>query len=306
MIGSTGFQIASKLGGPKIGGYEALIAGLATTLKSFTEALNPGMMGEFNRAMMDLAATIGTALEPVFQALIPVVQNVAGTLLPAMQALAPVFTQVGQWFENILGPAALALSIILQALAPVVALVLEVSNAFYRNLMAVVTVILTVYQTLFQWLASLVNVSDFMKEFKKAMATAVSYVYLFAASIAKALGANEFIKNLIDNLTPKQGVAHAATSSSIQNFESISKDMASAAFIASGNGNIGKEADLGDVIKELKLLQEGKGTWMQTVQDIKEVLDKMLDAIKNPGKAAQDAAKKVGGWFEKQWDNLWK
>ena len=65
-------------------------------IQKYVSIFDPAIVDAFNFAMEELMATIGRALVPVFEAVIPVVRQFTRTLAPVLDQLAPVIAQLAQ------------------------------------------------------------------------------------------------------------------------------------------------------------------------------------------------------------------
>jgi hypothetical protein len=57
---------------------------------SFTKLLNPALVQQYNIALANLGATVGTAFEPLIEALIPITEVLSDELAPIMAELGPI------------------------------------------------------------------------------------------------------------------------------------------------------------------------------------------------------------------------
>ncbi len=160
-------------------------------MAQFAEVAAPGVMYEFNRALKDLQATVGTAFVPFFQAMIQITRQVAGELFPAMQALRPVFSALANVVGAVVVPVAKAFGEILTALMPfftsltvVLRSVIAVAGALLApvvSLLKVVASLGSIWETLLAPLARLVAVAARLWE-------AFNPVVLILKGLATVLG----------------------------------------------------------------------------------------------------------------------
>lgn len=93
-----------------IAGGVAIAAGAVTVgfeqllgkLQGFVGAISPATIEFFNRALLDLNATIGSGFLSVFQDLTQVINQAAAVIKPLIQQLAPLIKQVADYLGNML------------------------------------------------------------------------------------------------------------------------------------------------------------------------------------------------------------
>ncbi len=301
-----------------------LIAG-GESIGQFVGALNPGLMIQFQRTLQDLYAVVGTALEPVMQAIVPLLQEVGNTLYPIAkqfaEVLKPFLEAAAELTESLvkisgtvmeaLLPLIDVLATTLGGLAKIVAAVVD----FGRSLIAGLTELMgALYKSIFG-----INLFDATKgfrelldEFAVGVRKTLNALLLMAAMVAKFFGADSFIKGLIEANKPKpQGQAvglAAAQNPSYQSIESLGKQMALQAAIATagvGKGKKNQDELAADMLKQLEDINNGNGDinkvlagLPQTLQDLPTAIkDAIVEALKFVGVKGKAAAEEVAGGF---------
>ena len=94
-------------------------------LEGFVRLFNPGITDRFQQSLDNLGATIGSAFVPVFQAATEVVRRWTSILAPVMASLTPIIRQFSDILGNILVKALTQLGSVLNALVPIVSILLE-------------------------------------------------------------------------------------------------------------------------------------------------------------------------------------
>jgi len=314
-VGALGgiFQsVAAMVAGPmaKIGG--ALIGG-AESIGQFVGALNPGIMVQFNRVLQDLNAVIGTALEPIMQAIVPLLQEVADVVLPIAQKFAAILRPFMEAIAPLVSAFISLAATVMDAMMPV----LDMLATALGGLAKMFTVIVDYWTKIFRAFVELAGalfkgltgmdfadankgLKQLFDDFASGMKKIASTMILVAAMIAKQFGATSFIDGLIKAHQKKpegQAVGLAAAQNpAFKSIESLGRDLSLQAAIAtSGAQPQRKIEDVGiDMLAELKKINEGKATLEDVLKNLPEILKsipKALDAL--PGQMAE-ALKNLG------------
>lgn len=123
---AAGFAaVASATVGPIIG-----MVGLANSISSFVETVNPGLVQQLNMTMRDMTAVIGTALNPVLQGLVPMIRQFADTLLPAARAVVAPLQRMMAAVAPLVSVYSRLFGVLMDALMPVVELIANVFEMF--------------------------------------------------------------------------------------------------------------------------------------------------------------------------------
>jgi hypothetical protein len=228
------------------------IEGIVTASKSWVEALAPNTIDNFNQAIRDLQATLGYAFQPIFTIMADTFRQVAGIILPLMEALRPVIESLTNTISESL-----------------------------INVIKVFATILTALAPLFKTWAD---------AFGNIMNTVIKSFILLVAYIAKLLGQDKVVADIIKTLEekPKAGLKAAATDVTTKNFETIARDMAIASANAAGAGKKEDEPKkLEDVISALKDIMKGDeaaiAAWSPLFRDIKAGVDTLVSIAKGAG-----------------------
>jgi len=285
-LAATGIAAAAATGpfialGAAAGAVTKPFEMLGNALGPFVEALNPSVMEAFNFALKGLKATIGVAFLPVIQVFTTAMRAVAGALLPLMQQMAPVLQALASALTGVLLVAVQTIADLFVSLMPIVSLFVDLFGALAEAF----KVFLVVVRTLIQMVLGLFgggDLKDISKQFRDALMSVVKYLVIFAAYLARLLGVGgDFISGLMKNLqqviNPPAGAAPAPSDVGIKGFESISKEMAVAAFGAQGGGGAAAPKEI-DFLKDIKQALEE-----MSKRDPQAVVDKAIAQIKEWG-----------------------
>jgi hypothetical protein len=268
------------------------IQGIGGQISQFVDALNPALVAQFGRAMRDLTATIGVALEPAFKVLTTVTRQLGAVLLPIMQKLAPIVQQFGEMIGKVAGTYLNAFASVLQTLMPVFQMFADVMDALTPVLQAGIAI----YNGLFQAIASVVrsfaemlglDMESGFKTFREGMEKLAEYAILAGAAlmrwISPAMGA-KFIEGLRTALTGQgvdkkdnTGIA-AAINPTIGNLASFGQTVSRASLIAGSAATDQPKTTeqwLEQTLKQLETMEKGGKT------SFDELRDKLVEAISN-------------------------
>jgi phage-related protein len=189
--------------GAAAAGMEQLIS----VMKGYAGAAAPAVIFEFNRALRDLSATVGTAFVSFFDAMIGITRQVAGALYPAMQRLTPAFTALAQLVGAVVLPIADLVADILSTLAPILRLLVDVltgTQIIFNALLLPLRLMQEVMGEVLSALDPFLELIEAMNTELGAVLEAVTAV--FKAAIAtvfdfiKALFAGFSLKGVMDGL----------------------------------------------------------------------------------------------------------
>lgn len=259
-----------------------MVQGLAGKIGSFVDAVNPGIMVQLDMATRDLTAVIGTALAPIMQAIVPIIKDLASAFLPVARAVADAFGSIIQS----LGPAIDAITEIFfiaaatwmpiiemigdifTTIAPIFTALAAVAKAIWLAFGTLVTALVGIMRDLFGF-----NVGDVLKDFAEgvqvAMNNLIAVLVRGIASLLKFFGftsalsnLTKFFKGLAAPKASAEGIA-AAQNAQVKSIESVGRDAALAAVIASvvPGGKAGKKPEdfYADMVAELEGIG-GNGT----------------------------------------------
>jgi hypothetical protein len=288
-----------------VGSAVSGVMSAVSSINSFTEALNPSAVLVFQQALYDLTAVVGVALEPLTQALTAITREVGAILLPIMEELAPLFQAIGQTLQTVFTLLSEMSRVFQPLIAPLVQalnFLLEALRVVIQPMIALWTVVRTVVETLVQAVRRLVSslfpdinlnaalggIRDFVNEL-------IKYTLLVTAHIAKWLGADSYIDNLIKNLDRRDrkdatglGAAKNATISTLPAFVNA---VATSAFTATETkepGQSPEEAWRRQTLAELERLRNGQETALDRLGN------RIVDAITGQvGRAAAAATAPV-------------
>jgi len=104
-LAGEGANIAALAGGAPAAALKLFTDGLESAtadMAKFVDALSPGTVMVFDKAMLDLFATIGQALEPALVVFTELIERVADVISPLMQALAPILKDLADIVGTVL------------------------------------------------------------------------------------------------------------------------------------------------------------------------------------------------------------
>ena len=291
-IAKAGGAAASAAAGGMAAGAAALAAapvaflemvqGLAGKIGSFVDAVNPGIMVQLDMATRDLTAVIGTALAPIMQAIVPIIKDLASALLPVARLVAETFGRIIESLQpaidaitEIFFIAAATLMPIVEmvgdiftTIAPIFTALAAVAKAIWLAFGSLVTALVGIMRDLFGF-----NVGDVLKDFAEgvqvAMNNLIAVLVRGIASLLKFFGftsalsnLTKFFKGLAAPKASAEGIA-AAQNAQVKSIESVGRDAALAAVIASvvPGGKAGKKPEdfYADMVTELEGIG-GNGT----------------------------------------------
>lgn len=259
-----------------------MVQGLAGKIGSFVDAVNPGIMVQLDMATRDLTAVIGTALAPIMQAIVPIIKDLASALLPVARLVAETFGRIIESLQpaidaitEIFFIAAATLMPIVEmvgdiftTIAPIFTALAAVAKAIWLAFGSLVTALVGIMRDLFGF-----NVGDVLKDFAEgvqvAMNNLIAVLVRGIASLLKFFGftsalsnLTKFFKGLAAPKASAEGIA-AAQNAQVKSIESVGKDAALAAVIASvvPGGKVGKKPEdfYADMVAELEGIG-GNGT----------------------------------------------
>ena len=259
-----------------------MVQGLAGKIGSFVDAVNPGIMVQLDMATRDLTAVIGTALAPIMQAIVPVIKDLASALLPVARLVAETFGRIIESLQPAIDAITEIFFIAAATLMPIVEMVGDIFTTIapiFTALAAVAKAIWLAFGTLVTALVGIMrdlfgfNVGDVLKDFAEgvqvAMNNLIAVLVRGIASLLKFFGftsalsnLTKFFKGLAAPKASAEGIA-AAQNAQVKSIESVGRDAALAAVIASvvPGGKAGKKPEdfYADMVAELEGIG-GNGT----------------------------------------------
>ncbi|HEY1191124.1 MAG TPA: hypothetical protein VGE74_26050 [Gemmata sp.] len=239
------------------------LLGVVNAVMPFVQALAPSVVNEFNAAMKDLQATIGSALIGIVQVAASVVRELGGVLLPVMQQLEPIVTAaanaIGTVFVGVIRLAVVPL----QLLVPVLDLLVGLLSEYGKLLGDYTAIAAALAKTLVSLLHSFFgtdtkNLKEIFKQFFDVVRQVVKALITLAATLAVAAGAAGFVNRFADALGQEAkerderagGLKAAGTNPNFVDAAGIAKSAQLAAFTAQGSSG-GREKTDTEYLKEL-------------------------------------------------------
>lgn len=241
----------------------------------FTQAVDPALVAELNRAFRDLDAVIGQAMRPIVDQARELVRYLAGALMPLMRRLEPLVAdltgKIGlQLKESISKFVTMLDALPWEAIRDALGGVLDIFHDVGAALSAFASVALQAVKDLLGGVVGSAGgtVKDLMAQVRQAVQEALRAVITFAAQLMKAVGWMGGVEALVRGLTAaSQNRLHRAEDSTgmavasgamIKSIQDLAKGVYESAFVASAYG--GQKADpqqqmvafLGDIAKDIE------------------------------------------------------
>jgi hypothetical protein len=294
---------ASALG-PRVEFLSTLIQALLPVIQVLADVW--GMMEQATRPILNifivLAQALGALVQIVVAALQPALEafNVLMMLLqPALLGIQVVAMMLNAALQILLVPFQI-LSEVMKVFEGIISGVMDVFNAISDVLKILMTVFNTVVQTIMAFIKSLfagMNLRSVFEGIINVIRKVTEAFLVFIAQLAMALGATDFVRNLINNLRP-QGAVAAMQNVQIQGFEAIARDLATAAAGAQGTAGNRQEDQMNAVIARLERIQSGVEPlpgWGRFLQTIAQALSRLAQVPENFSNTAGGAAQAVFG-----------
>jgi len=253
----TAFENVFNILAPVLDQVASLIQGVMDTLRPVIDSLAT-MFGGYLVEMAKSFVSEMKMLMPVIEVLMSVLQIVAALFEVQMAILRPIIEVLGFLLKVVLMPLNFALSVFAKVMEGINTILGVLDTVFSTIIETVQELITTFVEGL-----GLGNVFSMLEDVIKNVITVLLALIGFAA---KFLGQDAFLDKLIKNL---QGAAHAIAAPkdvAFKGVEQITKDIAAAAFVA-GAGTQKSQTDLlGDGIKTLQEIRDGRlsfETWLE-------------------------------------------
>ena len=229
---------------------------MAQPFNQFTQALNPALVQQLNRAFHDMNAVIGIVAQEVTAAFIPVVKSVSSMLIPLMKTLAPIVSMLastlGVLVTSALRPIIMAFTNLYRLLTPFYEIFIKLMSVFQAF-----SIIMTLFQTVFGALVRVVvellrglGLDKFVDVAVKVLKTFVQAIVLATAALLKFVGARAALADLLAAVDPNRAVGMGvANSPAFKSIEQMGRDQMLEAFRASGAKEQDKKAE--DWLKEI-------------------------------------------------------
>jgi hypothetical protein len=283
--GGGAFAALSGLSAGATAAAGALLA-LPDMIKGFVEAFNPYLVEQFNVAMSNISATIGSALEPAMMVFLDVARQANDIIAPLFEQLRPVIEGVASEFASRLMPVLKLLVEVAMALVPVFQIVNEAMRPLQALLPAMANILRLVVAGLVGLFESFGNVLSPIKDVSdrlvKAIKEATKGLIIFAAQFAQFLGLNKVVESIQKAFAPvKAGAGKVAAPKdvAITDMGAILREATAAAFTAQGTAQKGVEDWLGDISGDLKKSLENQA---QFAAQVEGVINKILAAAGMP------------------------
>ncbi len=294
-IGSISAATAAVLG------FVALPPLLTAAVLPFVQALNPGLVQQFNQVLDNLQATIGYAFEPVIAQAALTLREWASMLMPLIRDLRPVMAELAHTVSDVLVSALSFAAVNLRMAMGVLRPVLQLLGMLARVVAGVVEAVSVWMDTIGQLGLEMLGLDDVMgnvtaaiESFKGAIVKCIQGLTMMFVALLKFVGATEAIarfragleKRIAERRAPGGGLVAAPKDVGTGGAEDIARRMAERAFAAvAGAGAARTDTDLLEGI--LKAVDEASGMDLGRV-----IYDNVSRALRD----AKDAtAKAVGG-----------
>jgi hypothetical protein len=257
----------------------AAFTAAAGSVAGFVQAFSPATLLQFNLAMKDAAAVVGSALAPVLEIMTQAVREVSAMLYPVAQALAPVFQQLAETLKAVFMPIIDQVAANIQFLLPAIRFL----GDLFSNLATVVRE---------NFVASFMPTGDTLKSFsdqvRDAFGELAKAALLTAAYLARLVGATGFIDGMLKSLTGGRAERRDATGlgapsqARLSGVPEFAASVMTAAFTATGAGAGPKKTEdwLADAVKGIEEIKAGND----------QSIDKLIEAI---GRITDQAVKSI-------------
>lgn len=250
----------------------AAFGALGYTISSFVGAFAPGAVLAFQQSLYDFSAVIGSALLPVLNVMTTIVRGAADAILPLMTSLAPILDRIAEIFKGPLMAGVRQAVMVFTNLLPIVDYLVTVMEGWSSVMQAVQAIFSGFMNLITSWIGSFAGpIKSAAEFFRTALQNLARSAILAAASLAKLLGADSFIKGMITALggLDKPGSATglgAARNAQITDATSFGRTVAIAAVTAAGTPAVSKEdAWRESILQDLDALMNGRDSIMDTL-----------------------------------------
>src|SRR5262245_14127899 len=134
-----------------IGGVVTALSAIPRAVRPFVDAFNPQAGLRLDKAMMDLYATIGYALEPVIMGAVDVIDAFSGAIVGAMDRLRAAIAAITSLMKGVLRPIIALVGTLFDGLASVVSALMPVFRViatYLEGWYSVLRVVVTIFTTL--------------------------------------------------------------------------------------------------------------------------------------------------------------
>lgn len=262
--------------------FAALPPLMTAAVAPFVEALNPGLLEQFNVVLRNLQATIGYAFEPIIAQAVATLRTWSGMLMPLMRELRPVMADLAHTVGEVLIAALGVLINWVRAVMFTVKPFVGIVTGTIRIMAQLMDVVTLVHGVLMETVASFFGVDEATKTlsnvfdwFRNMLFKCVSAVALVTTGLLKMVGATEMIAKMRAaverRIAEKTGVAGGLVAAprdvSTGGPEDIARRMAERAFAAvAGAGAAKTDVDLLTGI--LDAIKEGEAVdWKAVIRD---------------------------------------
>lgn len=183
--------------------FAALPPLMTAAVAPFVEALNPGLLEQFNVVLRNLQATIGYAFEPIIAQAVATLRTWSGMLMPLMRELRPVMADLAHTVGEVLIAALGVLINWVRAVMFTVKPFVGIVTGTIRIMAQLMDVVTLVHGVLMETVASFFGVDEATKTlsnvfdwFRNMLFKCVSAVALVTTGLLKMVGATEMIAKM--------------------------------------------------------------------------------------------------------------
>lgn len=323
MLGGAVGGIASGLGMALAApiAFAEVVSGVAGKIAGFVSAINPGLIQTLNLAFRDLNAVVGIALQPVMQAIVPIIKQFTNALFPLAKMVGKVISEVFEALQpgidaltdtfyvmsETLQPVIQLVGDAIKFLAPVFTFLANVVKQVYIAFGAMVAAIAGVIRGLFGavngggFKDAMQGLQDGLKLLTAALIRGLGYLLKFFGSIAGLNGMIAFLKNMQKPRENAQGIA-AAQNAQFSSIEQLGKSAALASVIATATpGGAAKENKtdqdfFAGMIEELEGIKENGPDLIQAVEALPGQINEYL--VKLPAQIGRHVADAINSTTE--------
>lgn len=251
----------------------AQLSAIPDRVAAWVKAFNPYVVEQYQRALDNLTATVGAALEPAMQAFLGIARAANDVIGPLFDRLRPIVEESWSVMGERLLPALRLTADAVSALIPAYQLLVTAIQPWLEIVPAVANVLRLLHAVAVGLFDGLLGGQQALKrrsdEMVEAMKNVVRGLIVFAARLAAFLGLGEVVESIRRTFAPIEGgkgKMAAPRDAGISDMASILREAQAAAFAAQGGGAAKATDDwLGDIAGMLDEGLKKQAEWEQTM-----------------------------------------
>lgn len=299
--------------------FAEVISSVVGKITGFVAAINPGLVQTLGLAFRDLTAVVGIALQPVLQAIIPVVRQLTNAIFPLAKMIGKVISEIFEALQpaidaitdtffvmaEILIPVVQLIGDTLKFLAPAFVVLANVVKSVYIVFGTIVSAIVGIIRSLFGGLNknafkdAMQGVLDGLRLLTSAIIKGLAYILKFFGAISGINSMLNFLRGLTKPKADAAGIA-AAQNAQFTSIEQVGKNAALAAVIATAvigdkKERIDDQDFFADMITELEQIKDNGPTLIDAINALPAAIGSYIEALPSAiGKYISDAISGTG------------